>query len=167
MVTPHLQRQLVKLFERGNLHCGTSVHWSVETIQQQIQFTECCGHLSSLSLFHYDFSAFLLKFAGIMFTLVKTLNHCTPKQKQFCPVFTWFPLLVCLEHAYTSYSEIFSDLKCWNVQKFALMLQAFSVGEPLWYRISHDLLPKYWGMFHAPTVLEDSVPAISRRQLIY
>lgn len=89
-----------------------------------------------LSLFHYDFSAFLLKFAGIVFTSVKTLNHCTPKQKQFCPLFTWFPLLVCLEHAYTSYSEIFSNLKCWNVQKFALMLQAFSVGEPLWYRMS-------------------------------
>lgn len=114
MVTLRLQRQLVKLFERGNLHCGASVHWSVETRQQQIQFTECCDHLwlSSLSLLYCDFSAFILKFAVIIFTLVKTINHITPKPKQFCPLFTLFPLLVWLEHAYSSYSEIFSNLKC-------------------------------------------------------
>lgn len=68
--------------------------------------------LSSLSLLYCDFSAFILKFAVIIFTLVKTINHITPKPKQFCPLFTLFPLLVWLEHAYSSYSEIFSNLKC-------------------------------------------------------
>lgn len=129
MVTLRLQRQLVKLFERENLCCGASVHWSVETIQQQIQFTECCDHLwlSSLPLFHYDFSAFLLKFAGIILTLVKTIKHAVSKRKQFCPLFTWFALLVWLELA-----TLRSFLTC-NVEMFRNLLwyfRHFLIGSP-------------------------------------
>lgn len=90
---------------------------SVETVQQQIQFTKCFGHLwlTSPSLFWNTFSFIDFKLASLIFTLVTTHNHPSPLSAQsnyvLC-VLILFPLLVWLGNTCVSY---LSSFPAWNV----------------------------------------------------
>lgn len=145
------------------------MQWSVETVQQNIQFTECCDHLwlFPLSLSWNDFCFIAFKLAGIIFTLVNKNNHSPLPPNQINSVLCWHCSfhLFGLETLLLATLKFFSSLKCpWgSVQKFTLMLKAFFGLD--FCLTESGLTCKILWYFYARAALQNSVPVISRGNL--